>query len=238
MANALVLGEVVVDVILKDIKHVHLSVHPPTGRVRLSAPAYMRPETIRAFAISKLGWIKQQQTKHRNQERETRREYLERESHYVWGRRYLLKLVEQDAPPTVALGHSQLVLRVRPGASTEARRAIMERWYRGQLRQAAAPVIARWEPRLGVQVARLFVQEMRTKWGSCNHRAGTIRLNTELAKKPAECLEYVVVHELMHLLEPSHNQRFVTLMDRHLPQWRDYRDELNRLPISHIDWDY
>lgn len=238
MPTPLILGDLVVDVVLKDIKHVHLSVHPPSGRVRISAPNHMRLETIRAFAISKLGWIRQQQTKHQGQERETKREYLDRESHYVWGRRHLLKLVEHDAPPSVELDHNRLVLHIRPGTPADGRRAVIARWYRDQIRLAAHPLIAKWAVRLGVNVSRFFVQEMKTRWGSCNHLSQTIRLNTELAKKPPECLEYVVVHELVHLLEPSHNRRFLELMDRHMPKWPGYRDELNGLPISHIDWIY
>lgn len=232
------LGDITVEVVKKDIRNVHLSVYPPTGRVRISAPAQMSLDTIRVFAISKLGWIKQQQQKLREQERETPREYLDRESHYVWGKRYLLKIVEQDAAPIVSLQHSTLWLQVRPGTDEARKQAVVAEWYRGQLKEAATPLIAKWEPLMGVKVARFFVQHMKTRWGSCNPSAGSIRLNSELAKKPPECLEYIVVHEMVHLLEPTHNQRFVAIMDRLLPQWQSHRDSLNRLPVRHEDWGY
>ena len=232
------LGDVAVDVVLKEIKNVHLSVHPPTGRLRISAPSRMSLDTIRVFAISKLGWIRQQQRKLQEQERETPREYLDRESHFVWGRRYLLKLLEADQPPSVELSHNRMVLRVRPGAAEAKKQAIMDEWYRQQVKKVALPLIAKWEEAMGVKVEQIFVQRMKTKWGSCNHRAQTIRLNTDLAKKPHECLEYIVMHEMVHLLEPTHNARFVALMERFMPKWQFYRQVLNRLPVRHERWDY
>lgn len=238
MAKQLQLGDLTVDVVLKDIKNVHLSVYPPTGRIRISAPKRMSMDSVRAFAISKLGWIKQQQKKLREQERETKREYLDRESHFVWGERYLLKVIEQDAIPSVELKHRRMLLSVRPGTSKEKKQAIMEAWYREQIKSAVPPLIVKWEPLLGVKVERFFVQRMKTKWGGCNSAKGHIRLNTDLAKKPQNCLEYIVVHEMVHLLEPTHNVRFVALMDNHLPQWQHYRDMLNRLPVAHEDWNY
>ncbi len=238
MVTQIAFGDITVDVVLKDIKNIHLSVYPPNGRVRISAPSRMRLDTIRVFAISRLGWIKQQQKKLQEQERETPREYVDRESHYVWGKRYLLKVIEGDAAPSVALQHNRMLLRVRPGTDAKKKWAIVEAWYRRQLKKAVPPLIARWEPLVGVKVERLFVQRMKTKWGSCNHAARTIRLNTELAKKPQECLEYIVVHEMTHVLEPTHNACFVALMDQFMPQWRFYRDQLNRLPVSHEDWAY
>jgi predicted metal-dependent hydrolase len=236
MTTRLDLGDVTVDVVQKNIKNVHLSVHPPTGRVRISAPSHLSLDTIRVFAISKLDWIKRQQKKLRDQERETPREYLDHESHYVWGRRYLMKVVECNQAPSVELTHRQMVLRVRPGADAEKRQAVVEGWYRGQLRQAVPPLIAKWEPVMGVRVNRLFVQRMKTRWGSCNSETGSIRLNSDLAKKPGELLEYIVVHEMVHLLEASHNERFYKLMDRFMPNWRVSRDRLNRLPVTHDDW--
>jgi predicted metal-dependent hydrolase len=238
MASRLVLGDLAVDVVLKDVKNVHLSVYPPAGRVRIAAPRWMTLDTIRAFAIARLGWIRQQQATLRAQEREPPREYVERESHYLWGRRYLLVVAESDERPGIELKHRQLVLRVRPGASRHARHTLVEAWYRAQLRAAVPPLLAQWAPRLGVEVTRFYVQRMRTRWGSCNHRAGTIRLNTELAKKPVGCLEYIVVHELVHLVEPTHNARFVALMEQWMPDWELRRQMLNRLPISHADWAY
>lgn len=236
MGSRFKLGEIAVDVVLKNIKNVHLTVHPPTGRVRISAPSRMSVETIRVFAISKLDWIRQQQRKFREQERETPREYLERESHYVWGKRYLLKVREEDLPPKVDLKHSHMILRVDPGTSVETKRALVARWYREQIRTAVRGLLAKWEPVIGVQIERVFIQKMKTKWGGCNPGARSIRLNTDLAKKPRECLEYIVVHEMVHMLEPTHNARFVALMDRHMPQWRTYREQLNRLPVCHEEW--
>lgn len=238
MGTRISLGDIVLEVVKKDIKNVHLSVYPPSGKVRISAPLRMKTDTIRVYAISKLDWIKQQQKKLRAQARETPREYVDRESHYVWGRRYLLKVVHHDGTPSVEIKHNRLVLRVRPGASGEKRREVLENWYRDQLRMAIPRIIAKWEPRLGVTVSRFFIQRMKTQWGSCNPRAGSIRLNTELAKKPSECLEYIVVHEVAHLIEPTHNDRFVALMDRFLPKWEFLREELNRLPVRHEDWNY
>jgi len=238
MITELRLGEIAVDVVLKDIKNVHLGVYPPTGRVRISAPKRMSLDTIRVFAISKLGWIKQHQKKLRSQERETPREYLDRESHYVWGKRYLLKLIEKDAAPRVELKHSQMLLQTRTTTGEEKKQAILDEWYRSQLKEAVPSLIAKWEPLMRVKVERFFLQRMKTKWGSCSSRAGNIRLNTDLAKKPRECLEYIVVHEMVHLLEPTHNSRFLALMDLFIPNWRFYRDLLNRLPVRHETWDY
>jgi predicted metal-dependent hydrolase len=238
MVTQIKLGGIAVDVVQKDIKNIHLSVYPPTGRVRISAPLRMDIDTIRVFAIAKLGWIKAQQNKLREQEREAPREYLERESHYVWGKRYLLKIAEQDAAPEVELKHNKLVLRIRSSASQVKKQEVLEAWYREQLKAALPPLIAKWESLMGVKVARCFVQKMRTKWGSCSHAAGNIRINTDLAKKPPECLEYIVVHEMAHLLEPTHNGRFVALMDQFMPKWKFYKEQLNRLPVRHEDWEY
>ncbi len=238
MVTQLKLGDLAVDVVLKDIKNIHLSVHPPNGRVRIAAPPRMSLDNLRLFAISKLGWIRKQQQKLREQERETPREYLDRESHYVWGRRYLLKVVEEHATPSVELKHTTMILRVRPGTSDAAKQAIVAWWYREQVKAAVPDLIAKWEPIIGVKVERTFVRRMKTKWGSCNARARTIRLNTDLAKKPAQCLEYIVVHELVHLLERHHNDRFTALMDQHLLHWRQFRKLLNTAPLGHESWNY
>jgi predicted metal-dependent hydrolase len=238
MGTRIDLGGISVDVVRKDIKNVHLGVYPPNGKVRIAAPAWMELDAIRLFAINKLAWIKQQQKKMRAQERETPREYLERESHYVWGQRYLLQVVESESRPSVRLMHRHLRLQVRSGADAKKREGVLADWYRDNLKRALPALLAKWEPIIGVRVARCYVQRMKTKWGSCNPVARTIRLNTELAKKPVECLEYIVVHELIHLLEPTHNARFLMLMDRLMPQWRDRRDMLNRLPVRNEHWSY
>lgn len=238
MTEQIQIGDLFVDVIFKDIKNVHLSVHPPTGRVRIAAPKRMKLDTIRVYAISKLDWIKRHQVKMQSQERETPREYLDRESHYVWGKRYLLKVIESDQVPTVELKHTQMLLIVRPGTGVEKRESVVSAWYREEVRAAATPLIAKWESQLGVKSAKCFVQRMKTKWGSCNPSTHSIRLNSDLAKKPRECLEYIVVHELIHLLEPSHNTRFTALMDKFMPNWKHIREELNRNPLSHVEWGY
>jgi hypothetical protein len=238
MVSQIKLRDIAVDVVLKNIKNVHLSVYPPTGRVRISAPKRMSMNTIRVFAISKLDWIKKQQIRIREQERESRREYLDRETHYIWGKRLLLKVIEEDVAPHVQLGHRTLLLRVRPGADHGTKEAVVAGWYRQALREAVPPLIEAWEPRLSVTVNRFFVQQMKTRWGTCNPIARSIRLNTELAKKPKECLEYIVVHEMVHLLEPTHNARFTGLLDHVMPQWRHYRDTLNELPVREERWLY
>jgi predicted metal-dependent hydrolase len=232
------IGGISVDVIFKRIKNIHLSVHPPTGRVRISAPTWVKLDTLRVYAISKLDWIKKQQARHQAQKRETHREYIDRESHFLWGRRYLLKVNQAERVPSVELKHNQMVLTVRPGANLEKREAIVSAWYREQIRIAMMPLIAKWEAQMNVKSSHIFVQRMKTRWGSCNPRRRSIRLNSELARKPRECLEYVIVHELAHLLEPSHNARFVSLMDKFMPQWRQHRDELNRIPLAHQEWEY
>ena len=238
MATHFQLGNTRVQVEFKDIQNVHLSVHPPVGRVSISAPQRMKLETVRLFAISKLDWIRRQQKEIQAQEREPEREYVDRESHFVWGRRCLLVVTERDAAPRVVLQHNKLHLGLRPGTPTEKRQAMVEAWYRDQVRLALPDLLAKWQPLLGVAATGFYVRRMRTRWGSCNPRARTIRLNTDLAKKPRECLEYVLVHELVHLLEPTHNTRFLSLMNRYMPRWQDYRKALNRLPVRHEDWEY
>jgi predicted metal-dependent hydrolase len=183
MVSQIKLGDIAVDVLFKDIKNVHLSVHPPTGRVRISAPSRMGLDTIRVFAISKLDWIKRQQTNLRGQERETPREYLNRESHYVWGRRYLLQVIECDANPSVELKHSHMVLRLRPRSDRGRKQAVVDEWYREQVKRAVPPLIAKWERTMGVNVERFFVQRMKTRWGSCNVRSRSIRPQHRSGKK-------------------------------------------------------
>jgi predicted metal-dependent hydrolase len=232
------LGKFEADLEYKDIKNVHLSVHPPLGRVRIAAPHRMKLDTIRVFAISKLGWIEQQRKKVLAQERESPRNYVERESHYVWGRRCLLALSELDEPPEVSLRHTKLLVQVRPGTAVKRRAELVEAWYRSQVKNAVPELISKWEKKLGVQVKKVNVRRMRTRWGSCNPASKGILLNTDLAKKPPECLEYIVVHEMIHLLEPTHNARFVALMDRYMPNWKHRKRMLNELPVRHEEWGY
>lgn len=236
MDETIQIGELSIQVSRKDIKHVHLSVHPPDGRVTLVTPTATRLDVARAYAVSKLGWVRAQQSKFRNQARETPRQFVERESHYLWGRRYLLTVGHADAKPCVRLDHKRIMLTVRPGSSAEERARVMHEWHKSLLHEIVPPLIRKWEAQLGVQVKRYFLQRMKTRWGGCNHRAGHIRLNTELVKKPKDLLEYVIVHEMAHLLEPTHSGRFTALLDRHYSTWREVRAELNELPLSAESW--
>jgi len=232
------LGNIQIDVEQKDIQNIHLSVYPPNGKVRIAAPSRMDLDTIRVFALSKLQWIKKQQEIFKNQERETPREYLLRESHYYLGKRYLLNIKEHNAPPKVVLKHSEIELYTRPNANQAKREQIIEQWYRTRLKEIVPPLIEKWEKKIGVQSNEFGIKKMRTRWGTCNPTAKRIWLNLELAKKPVECLEYIIVHELVHLLEPTHNERFLGYMNQFMPKWRYHREELNRLPFRHLDWKY
>lgn len=232
------LGDIIVDVELKDIKNIHLSVYPPVGRVRIAAPLRMNLDTIRIYAISKLGWIKKQQQKFLSQVREAPREYLNKEGHYFLGKRYMLKVIERDAPPLVTLKHKTIELHVRPSTDTKKRHSILEEWYRVQLKGLVPPVIQKWEKIMGVSLDEFAVKKMKTKWGTCNREAKRIWLNLELAKKPFHCIEYIIVHEMVHLLERNHNDKFIAYMDHYLPEWKQLRKELNKLPVSHRDWEY
>ena len=236
MAETIHLGDIAILVTRKDIKHVHLSVHPPDGRVTLVAPKDTRPEVARAYAVSRLGWIRKQQDGLRGQSRETPRQFVARESHFLWGRRYLLTLKEEDAKPSVRLSHRRITLIVRPGSSRAKREAVMHEWHKSLLHDALPGLIRKWERKLGVEVAAYFLQRMKTKWGGCNHRAQTIRLNTELVKKPKDLLEYVVVHEILHLIAPTHSEQFLSLLSKHYPSWREARAELNELPLGAESW--
>lgn len=236
MMEAIQLGDISIQVARKAIKHVHLSVHPPKGRVTLSAPTATRLEVARAYAISRLGWIREQQARLRGQAREAPRHFVERESHYVWGRRYLLTVRYRNARPRVSLDHRRIILNVRPGGDAQRRGELIHDWHKALLHQAVPALIQKWEPKLGVKVRGYFLQRMKTKWGSCNRHGGHIRLNTELVKKPKDLLEYVVVHEMAHLLEPVHSERFIAILQRHFPAWREARAELNELPLAAETW--
>jgi hypothetical protein len=213
-----------------------LSVHPPDGRVTLAAPLSTRLDVARAYAITKLGWIREQQHKLAAQARETPRRHITRESHYLWGRRHLLNVVYRDEKPSVSVDHKRITLQVRPGSGDTKRAEVMHQWHKSLLHDAVPPLIRKWEPKLGVKVRGYFLQRMKTKWGGCNHRAGHIRLNTELVKKPKHLLEYIIVHEMAHLIEPTHSERFGAILDKHFPTWRDARAELNELPLTAENW--
>lgn len=236
--QAFKLGEISVDVDLKDIKNLHLSVYPPSGRVHISAPHHMDIDTIRMYTITKLAWIKKQQKKFREQAREIPREFINKESHFYLGRRYLMKIVEHNMPPLVSIKHNIIELRIRPNTDTEKRQYVLEQWYRNQLRMLVPPIIKKWEKIMNLSLNEFAIKKMRTKWGTCNSKAKRIWLNLELIKKPVDCIEYIIVHEMIHLIERKHNERFVILMDKYLPEWKQIRMELNRFPISHTDWKY
>ncbi len=228
-----------VEVVRKAIKNLHLGVYPPDGHVRVAAPAYMSDEAVRVAVSTRLGWVRRQQARFAGQARQSEREMVHGESHYYLGVRYRLLVEEVDAPPQVRLhGGNKLVLQVRPGADADRRRSVLDAWYRAELKRRIPPLLEQWQPQIGVEVAGWGVKRMKTRWGSCNIAARRIWLNLELIKKPPHCLEYVLVHELVHLLERHHNERFHALMDRYLPQWRLHRDELNRAPLAHEDWEY
>ena len=236
MTNTIQIGGLSIRVTKKDIKHVHLSVHPPNGRVTMAAPSATRLDVARAYAISKLGWIRQQQQHLKDQARETPRRFIERESHYLWGRRHLMSVVHREVKPFVSLDHKRITLTVRPGSDAEKRAQVIHGWHKSLLHEAVPPLIKTWERKLRVRVAGYFLQRMKTRWGSCNHRVGHIRLNTELVKKPKDLLEYVVVHEMAHLLEPTHSDRFIAILEEHYPTWREARAELNELPLTAEVW--
>jgi len=232
------LGDLIIEVEQKDIKNVHLSVYPPNGRVRIAAPSKMTLDTIRIYAISKLRWIKKQQTKILSQKREAPREYLTKESHFYLGKRYLLKVIELNTVPAVHLTHNNIELYVRPNSSPEKRKEILENWYREQLRVLGTDLIAQWEETMKVKVKDLGIKKMKTKWGTCNEEAKRIWLNFELIKKPIECVEYIVVHEMVHLKVRNHNNKFVAYMNHFLPEWKQLKAELNKMPVSHLEWTY
>ena len=236
MNEIIELGDISISVTRKDIKNVHLSVHPPEGRVTLAVPTSTRLEVARAYAISRLGWIREQQGKLEAQAREAPRQFVERESHFVWGRRCLMVINYQDAKPLVVLDHKRITLTVRPGSDAHKRAEVMHEWQKLQLHAVVPVLIKKWECKLKGKVAGYYLQRMKTKWGSCNHQAGNIRLNTELVKKPKDLLEYVIVHEMIHLLEPTHNERFISILGEHFPTWREARAELNELPLAAEVW--
>ena len=228
-----------IEVVRKDIKHFYIGVHPPNGQIRVSAPLRLDDDAVRMAIISRLGWIKRKQASFAKQERQSQREYVSGESHYFAGRRYRLKVNEQDCPPKVKLlNNTRIGLTVRPRTDRNKRESVLYEWYREHLRAQIPPLLSKWEPKMNVSVNEVRIKKMKTLWGSCNIEAKRIWLNLELAKKPQSCLIYVLVHEMTHLLERHHNDRFRELMDTFLPQWRTNQDELNKAPLAHENWLY
>lgn len=228
-----------VEIVRKDIKNLHVGVYPPIGRVRVAAPLRLDDDAVRLAVISRLGWIRRQQAGFGEQDRQSEREFVSGESHYYAGRRYRLDVVEQQGTPGVRLPRNAwMELRVRPGSDRDGRESVLLGWYRRRLREQIPSLRAKWEPKVGVTAAEVRIRRMKTCWGSCNAEAHRIWLNLELAKKPASCLEFILVHELVHLLERHHNERFRERMDGLMPQWRLRRELLNRAPLAHEDWRY
>jgi len=227
-----------VSVVRKAIKNLHLGVYPPNGRVRVAAPLRVSDDAVRLAVIGKLGWIKRQRARFESQPRQSEREMVSGESHYFLGRRYRLRVVKHDGPSLVARRKSAIELHVRPETSAEQRERMLQHWYRQQLKTLIPAFVEKWQAALGVELAHCGIKRMKTKWGSCNAESGRIWLNLELAKKPVQCLEYIVVHELAHLVQRRHDARFTALMDEHLPQWRMHRQELNFAPLAHESWTY
>lgn len=237
--NSINIGDIQIDVIQKNIKNLHLSVHPPDGKVRIAAPKMMNEEAIRIFAITKLSWIKKQRAKYLGQERQSEREFVSGESHYFQGRRYLLNVIYTNKKQRVEIRNNhQIDLHVREGSDVVQREKVMTEWYRSQLKSQIPRLIEKWEKVIGVKVDSWGVKLMKTKWGTCNQEAKRIWVNLELAKKNPRCLEYIVVHEMIHILEKHHNDRFFAYMDQFMPNWKDIKGELNDLIFESSKWSY
>ena len=237
--HQITVNDMAVDVVRKNIKNVHLGVYPPAGRIRIAVPLHINDESARLFTIAHWSWIKRQQAKFAQQARQSEREYVSGESHYYQGRRYLLNVVYQKGTPSVVIRNNKTMdLFVRSGSDSATRASVLTAWYRQRMKEELVPLIAKWEQIIGEAVADWGVKQMKTRWGTCNTQARRIWLNLELIKKPPHCLEYVVVHEIVHLLERRHNERFVSYMNRYLPLWHHYREELNRSPLGHETWEY
>jgi predicted metal-dependent hydrolase len=230
-------AEIDVEIVRKDIKNIHFGVYPPNGRVRVAVPENVDDEAVRIAVISKLSWIRKQITAFQNQQRQSKREYVPRESHYYLGKRYLLSIDESKGKPTVIVNKSKtLILKVRPGSSSEKREKILTEWYRDELKNIIPQMIKKWEAILDVRVTAWGVRKMKTKWGSCNPKTGRILINLELIKKPVHCIDYIILHEMTHLIEKRHNDRFRDLLTHHMSHWQTYRDELNQSPLGHDEW--
>lgn len=235
-SSSLTVSGIAVDIVYKDIKNLHVGVYPPAGRVRVAAPASFDDDKVRLAIVRRLTWIKRQREKLSGASRQTEREMVTGESHYVWGLRHRLKIVERPGRSHVEVDGDRLLLYVPQSTKTERRRAVLDQWYRQQLKSAVPAIIEKWEPVIGVTVPRWSVRRMKTKWGSCNRETKHIWLNAELAKQHPECLEYVVVHEMTHYLDRHHGDRFAKLMDEFMPDWRARRDQLNASRLRDEVW--
>jgi predicted metal-dependent hydrolase len=228
-----------IQVVRKPIKNLHLGVYPPHGRVRVAAPLRVSDDAVRLAVVGKLGWIKRQQARFGAQPRQSEREMVSGESHFFLGKRYRIRIHEKAGAASVNLrNRSTMDIQVPPGSTTTQRKRVLQQWYRKQLKALMPPLVDKWQRALSVEVIEWGIKQMKTKWGTCNPVARRIWVNLELAKKPVQCLEYIVVHELAHLIERTHNDRFLALMNRHLPQWRLHRKLLNAEPLAHANWSY
>lgn len=232
-------GGLTVEVVRKPIKNLHLGVYPPEGRVRVAAPTAVSDDAVRLAVVGKLAWIKRERAKFKSQARESHRELVTGESHYFLGHRYRMRVIEHPAPGKVVLrGKTALDLYVRAGSDAAARDRVLQRWYRQQLQGVVPRLLAKWEKIIGVTASEWRIKRMRTKWGACSIDARRIWLNSELAKKPPRCLEYIIVHELVHLIERHHGERFTALMDRYMPNWEAIRAQLASAPLGHEKWEH
>lgn len=237
--NILQLGSIEALIVHKLVKNLHLSVLPPLGRVRVTAPEGMKDDAIRTLLVTRLPWIKKQQAKFKGQDRQPIRQYVSGESHYFFGKRYRLEVGYKEAAPVVVLkGKSKIVLQVRPDSTIEKRGDVIMTWYRKELHPVADKLMIEWQKKIGVHAKSWGIQRMKTRWGTCNHKEARILLNLELAKKPPACLEYVIVHELLHVIEKKHNANFVEMMEKYIPKWHSIKEELNGLILSHEEWNY
>ena len=228
-----------IDIVRKDIKNMHLAVYPPNGRIRLSAPEKTDSEMMRLFAISKISWIKKNIKKFVAQPRETPREFISGENHYFQGKRYILNVIEHKGTNKVEIkGTKNINLYIKPNSTKDTKGRILKEWHRTEMKNQIPELITKWENIIGVKSNEWAIKQMRTKWGTCNIEEKRIWLNLELSKKPIICLEYIIVHELVHLLERNHNEKFVSYINQFMPKWRIHRDELNNLPVAHNDWGY
>jgi len=231
------IAEMDVEIVRKDIKNIHFGVYPPNGRVRVAVPVTVDDEAVRIAIISKLSWIRKQIQVFQNQERQSRREYVSRESHYYLGKRYLLHISEGSGRPSVQITKTgTMILSVRQGTPPEKREHILTEWYRKRLKEIVVPLIAKWESVLLVNVTSWGIRKMKTKWGGCNPKTGRILINLELIKKPEHCIEYIILHEVAHLIEKRHNDRFRDILTQYMPGWQLYRDELNDAPLGYDEW--
>ncbi len=236
--SLLQVGGIEAVVLYKPVKNLHLNVLPPVGKVRVTAPKNMNDDAIRTFLATRIAWIKKMQAKFKGQERQTPREYVSGETHYFFGRKYRLEVVEEDKKPLVLIkGKNKIVLTVRPQAIVIKRKEIMQEWYRQKLREYLGKVVPLWESKIGVKVNQWGIKRMKTRWGTCNHKKKNIWINLELIKKPESCIQYVVLHELLHLIEEKHSEKFTALLDKNMPKWRSEKEELNRMALSYEKWD-